>query len=68
MHNVATNKTGRQTTAKIWLDTLEVFDQGSLSDKKINTALKFCSSYNEKIIVQIEKIRKGEKITTLKLK
>ena len=66
--HVANNKTGRNTTAKIWLDTLELFEQGSLTEKEITTALKFCSTYNKSLIEQIEKIRAGEKTKTLKIK
>jgi len=36
--HIANNKSERKRSAKIWLDTLEVFERG-LSQKEINTAM-----------------------------
>jgi len=47
---------------------LDIFEQGSLSEKEISDALKFCSTYKDILIGQIEKLRSGEKTKTLKIK
>lgn len=58
----------RQGSAKIWLDTNEVFSQGSLTDEEINMAIKLLIKNKKLIIETIEKYRTKNKIETIQLK
>lgn len=64
--HITNTKTGRQKVAKVWLDNLEVFEQGVLTDKEINLALELLKENKVKFIKQIEKVRGSERIKTLK--
>ena len=48
MHvHVSNTKSRSGKPAKIWLDTLELFEAGSLSTKEISIALKLLGKYKE---------------------
>ncbi len=66
--HVTNTKGGRRKTAKIWIDTIEIFDEGSLNKTEINQAIKVLQRNREEIIARIEIIRNGEKPRPLKLK
>lgn len=65
--HVFSKNTTRGGSAKIWIDTLEVFDKGSLSEKEINTAIDLIKNNKTKISKLIEDFRNGKKINPLKL-
>ncbi|TAF73340.1 MAG: DUF4160 domain-containing protein [Bacteroidetes bacterium] len=65
--HVFSKNTTRGGSAKIWIDTLEVFDRGSLSEKEINTAIDLIKNNKTKISKLIEDFRNGKKINPLKL-
>lgn len=54
--------------AKIWLDTLDVFSHGSLTQKEINLALKIIETNKSSIEEIIGEFRTTGKVKTLKLK
>ncbi|MEO8146039.1 MAG: DUF4160 domain-containing protein [Bacteroidia bacterium] len=63
------NKNGSYAnSAKIWLDTLEVFEQGNLTRREINLASKLIEKSKVEIIDSIERFKKGEKVKTIELK
>ncbi|MEO8146614.1 MAG: DUF4160 domain-containing protein [Bacteroidia bacterium] len=63
------NKKGSYAnSAKIWLDTLEVFEKGNLTSKEINVASKLIEKNKMEIINSIERFRSGEKVKTIELK
>ncbi|MBU6159110.1 MAG: DUF4160 domain-containing protein [Bacteroidetes bacterium] len=66
--HIAKEKGNRQRSAKIWLESLIVADKGTLTDKEINEALRLMKKYQEELINSFNKAKKGQKITTIKLK
>ncbi|RYG31185.1 MAG: DUF4160 domain-containing protein [Chitinophagaceae bacterium] len=68
MHvHVSNTKSRKGKSAKIWLDTLEVFEQGSLTSKEINTALKLLEKYGPQIAKRITEFATEGKINVLHL-
>lgn len=65
--HVANSKSDRTRAAKIWLDTLEVFEQGNLSKKEINLAAKVLDTNKEKILDALREFAAGGKTHTLRL-
>jgi hypothetical protein len=61
-------KGGRQMSAKIWLDTLEVEDLGSQTKTDVKQALKVLKPYQELLKVSFNKIKEGEEVIPIKLK
>jgi hypothetical protein len=45
--HISNTKSRKGRSAKIWLDTFEVFEQGSLTDKEINVAVKLLQEHQE---------------------
>lgn len=66
--HVFSKNTTRGGSAKIWIDTLEVFDKGSLTEKEINAAVELIQNNKYKITKLIDEFRNGKKINPLKLK
>ena len=66
--HVVKEKGNRQRSAKIWLETLIVVEKGTLSDKELNKALKLIQTNQIILIDSFNKLKNGEKITTIKLK
>ena len=54
-------------SAKIWLDSLEIFEKGDLTPKDLKMALDILTLHQQEFIEQINKFAKGEKISTLHL-
>ncbi|MBI4645522.1 MAG: DUF4160 domain-containing protein [Bacteroidia bacterium] len=66
--HIAKEKGSRQQSAKIWLNTFEIEERGSLSEKEINQALKLIKSNQQILIEAFNKVKEGIKVTTIKLK
>ncbi|MEO8148723.1 MAG: DUF4160 domain-containing protein [Bacteroidia bacterium] len=68
--HVVKEKGNRAYAAKIWLDSLEFAESGSLSQKEVNLVQKLVGKNKEMLIALCLKAKKGEKIkfTELKLK
>lgn len=67
MH-IAKEKGKRQRSAKIWLNTFQVAEKGSLSDSDLNQALKIMQNNQELLITAFNKVKEGEKVKTIKFK
>lgn len=65
--HVASNKSERKRSAKIWLDTLEVFEQGNLSKKEINLAIDVLKGNKDKFLEALLTFAAGGKLKTLQL-
>lgn len=67
MH-VVKEKGNRQRSAKIWLETFKVADTGTLNEKDLNQAINLIKENQVILIDSFNKIKNGQKITTIKLK
>lgn len=68
LHLHVFSKNGNRTgAAKIWLNPVEVFEKGQLTDKEINEAIKIIETNKSEIENLIEDFKQGKKIKTLKL-
>ncbi|MGA0557781.1 DUF4160 domain-containing protein [Larkinella sp. VNQ87] len=68
MHvHISNTKSRKGKSAKIWLDTLEVFETGSLTPKEINTALNLLKQHGPEIAANITAFATGEKVNVLQL-
>ena len=66
--HVVKEKGNRQRSAKIWLESFEVTEVGTLNDRELNLAINLVKS-NQKILIEaFNKIKNGEKTNTIKLK
>ena len=65
--HVNKSKGYKTRSAKIWLDTLDVFEEGDLTKKELNTAIEILKQHKQEFTEQINKFAKGEKISTLHL-
>lgn len=69
MHvHVSNTKSRSGRSAKIWLDTLDVFEQGSLTDKEISTALKLLEKHKARIEESIRTFAANGEVKTLHLR
>jgi hypothetical protein len=66
--HIAKEKGNRQRSAKIWLESLEIAEKGSLKEKELNEALRIMKENQAALLDLFEKVKNGEKIKTLKLK
>jgi hypothetical protein len=66
--HIVKEKGNRQRSAKIWLDTFEVTESGTLNEKELNLAISLIKKNQALLIESFKKVKNGEKITTLKLK
>jgi hypothetical protein len=66
--HIVKEKGNRQRSAKIWLDTFEVTESGTLNDKELNLAIGLIKKNQALLIESFKKVKNSEKITTLKLK
>jgi hypothetical protein len=66
--HIVKEKGNRQRSAKIWLDTFEVTESGTLTEKELNLAIGLIKKNQALLIESFKKVKNGEKITTLKLK
>jgi hypothetical protein len=66
--HIVKEKGNRQRSAKIWLETYKVAEQGTLSEKEINQALTLIKKNQTILIESFNKVKNGQKISTIKLK
>ncbi len=66
--DIAKEKGSQQRSAKIWLESLEIAEKGSLKEKKLNEALRIMKENQAALLDLFEKVKNGEKIKTLKFK
>lgn len=64
--HIAKEKGNRQRSAKIWLRTFEVAEKGSLTETDLKQALRIIKNNQQILINAFNKVKKGEKIATLK--
>lgn len=65
--HVSNSKRGRRRSAKIWLDTLEVFEGGSLSDKELRECKRVLATNQETVLEQIRNFAEGKNVVLLNL-
>ena len=69
MHvHVSNTKSRSGRSAKIWLDTLDVFEQGSLTEKEISVALKLLAKYKGTIEESIRTFAINGEVKTVHLR
>jgi hypothetical protein len=61
-------KKGYANAAKIWLDPVEVFEQGDLTPKELNLVVKLIRENEDKIKEQIDNFAEGKKVKTIHFK
>ena len=66
LHVFSKNKR-RDAAAKIWLNPIEIFDKGGLTQKELNTSLKIIENNSDEIAAAINSFKEGNKIKTIKL-
>lgn len=66
LHVFSKNKR-RGAAAKIWLNPVEIFEQGGLTEQELNTALKIIENNLDKITAAINSFKEGNKVKTIKL-
>jgi len=66
MH-IAKEKGNRQRSAKIWLETFKVAETGTLNEKEIMQAIKLIKENQAILIDAFNKVKKGQKVTTINL-
>lgn len=67
MH-IVKEKGNRQRSAKIWLETFKVAEKGTLNEKELNQAISLIKKNQIILIDSFNKVKNGQKITTIKLK
>ena len=69
MHvHVSNTKSRSGRSAKIWLDSLDVFERGSLSEKEISTALKLLAKHEGTIEESIRTFAINGEVKTVHLR
>jgi hypothetical protein len=66
--HIAKEKGNRQRSAKIWLETFKVAEKGTLNEKELNQAISLIKKNQSILIDSFNKVKNGQKITTIKLK
>ena len=66
--HIAKEKGNRQRSAKIWLETFKVAEKGTLNEKELNQAISLIKKNQIILIDSFNKVKNGQKITTIKLK
>lgn len=66
--HIVMEKGNRQRSAKIWLETFKVVEKGTLNDKELNQAISLVKKNQKVLIESFNKVKNGQKISTLKLK
>ena len=65
--HIVKEKGNRQRSAKIWINTLEVANKGTLTEKELNTAIKLITKHKAELIKSFNKVKQGKKISTINL-
>jgi hypothetical protein len=66
--HVVKEKGNRQRSAKIWLETFNVAEKGTLTEKELNQAISLIKKNQIILIEAFNMVKEGQKITTIKLK
>ena len=66
--HIVKEKGNRQRSAKIWLKSLKVAEQGTLTDKELNQAINLIKQNQTVLIDAFNKVKNGQKVITIKLK
>jgi hypothetical protein len=66
--HIVKEKGNRQRSAKIWLETFKVTEKGTLNEKELNQAISLIKKNQIILIDSFNKVKNGQKITTIKLK
>ena len=66
--HIVKEKGNRQRSAKIWLETFKVAEEGTLNEKELNQAISLIKKNQVILIDSFNKVKNGQKITTIKLK
>ena len=66
--HIVKEKGNRQRSAKIWLETFKVAETGTLNEKELNQAMSLIKKNQILLIAAFNKVKNGQKITTIKLK
>jgi hypothetical protein len=66
--HIVKEKGNRQRSAKIWLETFKVAEKGTLNEKELNQAISLIKKNQIILIDSFNKVKNGQKITTIKLK
>jgi hypothetical protein len=66
--HVVKEKGNRQRSAKIWLETFNVAEKGTLTEKELNQAISLIKKNQIILIEAFNMVKDGQKITTIKLK
>ena len=65
--HIVNTKSERSKSAKIWLDTLEIFEEGSLSKKELKICQKLIVENKDNILEQIKRFSEGQKVEIINL-
>jgi len=65
--HVSSKNKKRDAATKIWLNPIEIFDKGGLTQKELNTALKIIENNSDEISAVINSFKEGNKVKTIKL-
>ena len=65
--HIVNTKSERSRSAKIWLDTFEIFEEGSLSKKELKTCQKLIEENIDDILEQIKRFSEGQKVEIINL-
>ena len=66
--HIVKEKGNRQRSAKIWLETFKDAEKGTLNEKELNQAISLIKKNQIILIDSFNKVKNGQKITTIKLK
>ena len=66
--HIVKEKGNRQRSAKIWLESFEVAEKGTLNEKEINQTINLIKANQKTLIQSFNKVKYGHKISTIKLK
>jgi hypothetical protein len=64
---IAKEKGKKQRSAKIWLNTLEIKENGSLSERELNIAINLIKNNRYKLMKSFKLLSEGKKINTIYL-
>ena len=64
--HIAKEKGNRQRSAKVWLNTFEVAERGSLTDSDLKQAIGIMKTHREILIKAFKKVKEGERVKTIK--
>ncbi|MFY7999457.1 MAG: DUF4160 domain-containing protein [Candidatus Kapaibacteriota bacterium] len=63
--HIAKEKGNRQRSAKIWLKTLEIAEQGDFSENDLKEALRVIKEHQQELLNAFADVKAGKKISTI---